>query len=135
MAIAFDAAIDDGIVVVTASGRDENAQQVIDYGDAVIELVVKAGVKLVLCDERKLEYALDTLGTYQAAKTIAAHAPKVGRVAIVCNPKFLEDAKFWETVAVNRALQVRVDTDIARAKYWLVTGRNWPETVEANDKD
>lgn len=135
MAITFDAAVDDGVLVITASGCDENAQQVIEYGESVIELVVKAGVKLVLCDERKLEYALNTLDTYEAAKTIAAHAPKVGRVAIVCNPKFLEDAKFWETVAVNRALQVRVVTDIARARYWLMTGRNWTETLEGRDKD
>ncbi|NTW54470.1 MAG: hypothetical protein HGB15_06890 [Chlorobaculum sp.] len=120
MAITFHSEIADGLLLITASGRDEDVQQVIDYGSAVIDLAVESGVTLILCDERNLEYALDTFDTFKSAQQIAEIAPKVIRVAIVCGAKFLEDGKFWETVAVNRALQVRVDTDIEQAKAWLV---------------
>jgi hypothetical protein len=119
MAITFQSEIADGLLLITASGRDENLQQVIDYGSAVINLALETNASFILCDERNLEYALDTFDSFESAQQIAELAPKVIRIAIVCGPKFLEDGKFWETVAVNRALQVRVDTDIDRAKAWL----------------
>ena len=114
--------MEDGLLVITASGRDESLQQVVDYGRAVIQLAVEKEVRRVLCDERNLEYALGMFDTFQAAKTIAECAPRVGRVAIVCGPKFLETGKFWETVAVNRHFHVRVDTDLDRARAWLMEG-------------
>jgi hypothetical protein len=119
MAISFHAEIANGVLLISASGRDENLQQVIDYGSAVIDLAIESGVTHILCDERNLEYALDTFDTFQSAQKIAELAPRLARIAIVCGPQFFKDGKFWETVAVNRALQVRVDTDIERAKEWL----------------
>jgi len=97
-------------------------QQVLDYGGSVVDLAIERGVTHVLCDERNLEYALGTIDTYHAAEMIAARAAGLARVAIVCRPEFLKDGKFWETVAVNRALQVRVDTDLTRAREWLLQG-------------
>jgi hypothetical protein len=120
MAITYQSEIKDGLLVITASGRDENLQEVIDYGCSVLDLAIKSDTKLILCDERNLEYALNAFDTLRAAQTIAERAPKVFRAAIVCGPKFLKDGKFWETVAVNRSLQVRVDTDMDRAREWLL---------------
>ena len=123
MAITYQAEMrEDGLLVITAAGRDENLQQVLDYGYSVIELAIEKKAKLILCDERNLEYALGTVDTFQAAQQIAERATKVARVAIVCGPNFLEDGKFWETVAVNRYLVVRVDTDFEKAKEWLLNG-------------
>lgn len=119
MAIIYQAGMEDGVLVIEASGRDDNARQVVDYGLAIINLAVKQDVTRILCDERALEYALDLLDTYQVARTIAERAPKVARIAIVCGVQSLEAGKFWETVAVNRSLQVRVDTDLANARAWL----------------
>lgn len=119
MAISFHTETVGELLLVTSSGCDEHVQQVIDYGTSVIDMAVKKGARYILCDERALEYTLDTFDTFQLAQIIADSAPKVLRVAIVCSPEFLEDGKFWETVAVNRALQVRIDTDIERAKSWL----------------
>lgn len=121
MAITFHAEIKDLLLVIEASGCDENLQQVIDYGCSVIDLAVNHGSRYILCDERNIEYALDTCDTFLLAQKIAECAQKIFRVAIVCGPKFLEDGKFWETVAVNRFLEVRVDTDMERAKEWLLS--------------
>lgn len=120
MAICFGVNYENGVLFITASGRDDNVQQVIDYGSSVIELAVRYGSKYILCDERDLEYTLDTFDNFESARKIAELAPKVVRIAIVCGAKFLDDGKFWETVAVNRALQVRFDTEMERARAWLL---------------
>lgn len=120
MAITYLSEMKNGLLSITAAGRDDTVQQVIDYGTAVIELAITYEAKLILCDERNLEYALGTFETFQAAELIAERAPKVARIAIVCKPEFLADGKFWETVAVNRLLRVRVDTDIDQVRNWLL---------------
>ena len=53
-------------------------------------------------------------------RIISTFAPDVARAAVVPNAKYVADAGFWETVAVNRGLSVRIfkDTDAARA--WLL---------------
>ncbi|MDX9724091.1 MAG: hypothetical protein RBU37_25310 [Myxococcota bacterium] len=122
MSIIFRTEVKDGVLLVTSSGRDDSLEDVLHYGFSVIETAVSAGVTRVLCDERALEYTLGTTATYQAAQLIAERAPNVARVAIVCAPSFLEKGKFWETVAVNRHLHVRVDVDAERAMEWLKKG-------------
>lgn len=119
MAITFQSRTEDGLLVVTAAGRDDNLQEVIDYGRAVMDLAAQAGQTHVLCDERNLVYTLDTVDTFHLAKNIAEHAPSVTRLAIVCRPQDFEDGKFWETVAVNRGLHARVFTDVLKARAWL----------------
>ncbi len=120
MTITFQAESNDGLLVVTASGQDDNPQQVIAYGSAVIDLAIQHQASRILCDERNLEYRLGTIDTFQAAEAIAARAPKVGRAAIVCRPSNFEDGKFWETVAVNRGLAVRFFIDIDKARVWVL---------------
>jgi hypothetical protein len=53
-------------------------------------------------------------------------APKVARIAIVCKPKHIEAGDFWETVAVNRGLQVHLFTDIDDAHSWLINNGTSP---------
>lgn len=120
MAITYQSEMKEGLLTITASGRDDNSQQVIDYGTSIINLAVLYDARLILCDERNLDYALGTFETFEAAKTIAKLAPKVARIAVLCKPEFLNDGKFWETVAVNRGLQVRMDIDLDRAQKWLM---------------
>jgi hypothetical protein len=120
MSITFKSEFVDGMLCTTATGRDDDLQQVIDYGTAIIDLANECGARLILCDETKLVYTLGTFDTFQLAQTIAERTKNIVRVAIVCSPDFLEDGKFWETVALNRFLQVRVDTDIERARAWLL---------------
>lgn len=122
MAIAYRMTVKDGVLLVHASGRDESEEEVKQYGMAVIEKAVSSGVGRVLCDERALEYAIGTLSSYEAAKFIADAAPGVCRVAIVCSARNAGDGAFWENVAVNRGLNVRVTTDYAMAKAWVEEG-------------
>ncbi|MCX6358565.1 MAG: hypothetical protein NT029_02060 [Armatimonadetes bacterium] len=40
-------------------------------------------------------------------------------MAIVCDPRYADDAHFWETVAVNRGLTVRMFPLEEAARAWL----------------
>jgi hypothetical protein len=120
VAIEFTTSCEDNLLIVKARGIDENADQVRQYGLAVISECLKQGATCVLCDERELRYRLKTFDTYQVAEFLAEQAPRVVRAAIVCDPRDIDDAMFWENVAVNRGLQVKVFKDIAGAKAWLM---------------
>ncbi len=119
MAIHYTVTVNGDTLVVTASGFDENAAEVQEYGLAIIRACLQGDVVKVLCNELDLEYRLGTVDTYQAAAFISAHAPRVGQVAIVSNPKYTEDALFPEDVAVNRGLTVRVFKSVDAATRWL----------------
>jgi hypothetical protein len=119
MSISYEISVTDGVMHVKASGVDDGPEEVKKYGLALIAEAVSRGGTKVLCDERELKYALDTLGTFESAKYIADLIPKLARVVIVCHPRYLKDGKFWETVAVNRGVQVRFTTDIEDAWKWI----------------
>lgn len=107
------------MLVIHASGFDENLEEVQQYGMSIIEACGQYNVTHVLCDETDLEYRLSVIDTFQSAQFIAEQAPVIAKVALVCSEKFIADASFWETVAVNRGLTVRVFKKVEDARYWL----------------
>jgi len=119
MPIHYTITVADNTLLVTASGFDESLAQVQQYGMAIIDACKQSGATRILCNEVDLEYRLDTVDTFRAAEFIAANAPRVGRIALVCNPRHLVDARFFEDVAVNRGLLVRVFKDLDVARHWL----------------
>ncbi|MCC7492060.1 MAG: hypothetical protein IT204_06945 [Fimbriimonadaceae bacterium] len=119
MAIRHRVEVAGDLLLVTASGYDESLAEVQAYGLAVIEAALAHGCRRVLCDERQLEYRLGTVDTYQAAAFLAEQAPALGRAALVCAPECAPDAAFWETVAVNRGLQVRAFQSLTDAQAWI----------------
>lgn len=119
MAIDFSATVEGDTLVVQTKGFDESLEQVLEYGLAIIRLCLKHGVTRVLCDERDLSYRLHTNDIYASAAFIAEQAPHLHRVAIVCDPQSIVDALFWETVAVNRGLKVKMFKELDAARDWL----------------
>lgn len=119
MSIQYTITIEDNTLFVTASGFDETLAEVEQYGLAIINAAIAGGVTRILCNEIDLEYRLDTLDTYRAAEFIAEHAPRVAKVALVCAPQYMADARFWEDVAVNRGLLVCAFKDLPSATQWL----------------
>ena len=119
MVITFNTRMEDGILVIESSGFDESLKEVLDYGMAVYQTAIMNKCNRILCDETKLEYRLNTLETFKSAEFISESVPSLARVALVCKPENINDASFWETVAVNRGLQVRVFTDSEKARKWV----------------
>lgn len=119
MAISYTVQVDGDTLYVKTQGSDDNVEEVVQYGLAIIQAAQAAGCRHVRCDELALTYRLGTFDTFTVAETLSRHAPHVARVAIVCNPRYLPDAEFWETVAVNRGLTVRVFSQRTNAEAWL----------------
>lgn len=109
-------------LLVVAAGRDESLDEVMAYGKSVVDRAAAEGCTRILCDERRLEYALETFDTYEYGQFLAKYAPKVGRTAIVCDPAQLGAGAFWEDVVVNRGLHVRMFVDVDAARAWLDKG-------------
>lgn len=119
MAIRHRLHVEGELLRVVANGRDENLADVMAYALAVIQGAREHGCTRVLCDERQMEYGLDTVDTFKLAEFTAAHAPRVAKVALVFPPRQQQDALFWETVVKNRGLQVRVFPTLELAEAWL----------------
>ena len=73
----------------------------------------------IICDESDLIYSLDTYDTYQLAEMLSKSVPLLLKVALICNIDQVDDAEFWETVAVNRMVTVRVFKDKKSAEQWI----------------
>ncbi|MBI5297190.1 MAG: hypothetical protein HY869_17065 [Chloroflexi bacterium] len=122
MAIHYSIKLEGDLLLVDAWGFDENLEEVQAYGQAIIQACLEGGCARVLCNESNLEYRLSTFDIFQSAESIAARVHKPVKTAIVCNEKFITDAQFWETVAVNRGMTVRFFKDMDTARRWLGEG-------------
>lgn len=104
---------------VVAHGKDDNLEDAMNYGMAVIQAAKENSSKKILCDERNLVYNISVIDTYQLAETASRYASKIQQIAIVSNPKNSKDGKFYETVASNRGLRIKMFLDYNEAIEWL----------------
>lgn len=119
MAIQYNFQIEKDCLHVKTTGKDESLEQVLAYSQALLAKALESNCTKVLCDERKLEYQLSVLETFQLAEKASELIPKVAQIAIVCHSKYLDDGKFYENVTSNRGLIVRVTNDYEDAANWL----------------
>jgi hypothetical protein len=119
MSIRYSIHTDGDLLRVVASGKDDDLNDVNTYGSAVVAAAQSTGCRRVLCDERDLQYSIGTIDIYESAEFMAQQARWVMQVAIVAPAGYEDDADFWETVAVNRGLRVRMFRRIEDAERWL----------------
>ncbi|MBK9359206.1 MAG: hypothetical protein IPN08_17820 [Bacteroidales bacterium] len=119
MGIAYNFVVENELLRVKASGKDGNLDEVKAYGMSIIKAALDHGSEKVLCDESGLEYTLGTIDTFESARYISEYAPKIARIAIVCRSEDYDAAVFWQTVAVNRGLLVKVFNRVDIAEEWL----------------
>jgi hypothetical protein len=119
MAINYQFTVKDDILIVEASGEDDGLEEVMAYAKAIINEGIKHQCTKIICDERNLIYRLSTSETYELAKNTAFAAPKIASTAVVTHPEFKEIIEFWETVAFNRGLNIKVFFTIEDAMQWL----------------
>lgn len=121
MAIHYSFEMQSDYLLVKAWGMDEDLEEVKRYGEAVIQAAVQHNCTRVLCDETELVYRLELAETFFSAEHISKLVPSLHRVAIVTQASQLEVGKFWEDVAVNRGLYVRMYTSLDEARKWLLS--------------
>jgi hypothetical protein len=119
MSIQYEAKKDGDILRIRAWGRDESLKDVIIYGSNVLSECLKHDVTRVISDERELEYRIDTVEIYELAKIYAELDGIIEKVAFVCSPEFLADARFMENAAKNRGLIYRAFDNYNAADRWI----------------
>ena len=119
MAITYNLKQEGKVLFVSASGMDDTVEEVKQYAHTVASTAEELKCTGILCDERNLKYRLGTLDTFDLARFVAKIAPSMAKIAIVCSPEDQGDAAFFETVAVNRGLEVKSFVDYERARAWL----------------
>jgi hypothetical protein len=74
----------------------------------------------LLLEMRLTGSRLGTLGIYRVISDRSADGARLRRLAYVEDPlDHVEEARFAETVAVNRAVNVRLFKDVSEAARWL----------------
>lgn len=119
MAIEYSTKIHDDVLVVTSKGFDENLEEVKQFNMELLEKAMACGCSKVISDERLLEYRISTIDTHELAEFVSQHVPFIARVAIVPDPRFMEDARFYEDTIVNRGLTVKTFEKIEDAFAWM----------------
>jgi len=119
MAIQNHSIQEGDLLVITASGTAESLQDLLDYSTFVLKEIQRGSCARILLDVAQVEYRLGTMDVFKAAEFTARSASNVKRVALVYDPARIRDAKFWETVVVNRGMDASVFKNHTAARRWL----------------
>lgn len=120
MAIHAEFTIKGKLLVVKASGIDEGLDEAIRYSVSVFNYAMENNIQEIFCDECDLKYNLTDVETFD----LAANASKVAtgkrlRVAILCHEQASEAGMFFENVARNRGLFIKVSANRNQLAEWL----------------
>jgi len=119
MSIKYTIKHDNDILKVKSAGKCVDLSELKEYIKALHEATMSSGLTKVLVDETKLEYSLSTIQSYDSGSFVAQTVPSSVRIAVVCRQEGWEEAKFWETVAVNRGARVKTFIDLRDAEKWI----------------
>ncbi len=124
--MAYDLKIEvkDDVLWVTATGT-RSPETILAMSKDILAACVEKGLKKVLIDVLALEGRLSAMSAYEIP---AKHFPQmrdrsvITHCAIVDLMEFEDRDKFFENVAANRGLMLRIFSDTDEAIAWLKTG-------------
>jgi hypothetical protein len=119
MAISYNFQVEDKLLKVIAQGKDESLNEVEGYGIAILRQSIQNNCTHILCDERKLEYALSVKETFVLADEASRLSTDLQQIAIVCSHKNLHEGQIYEAVAKHGGLKVMVTANMNQAMEWL----------------
>lgn len=119
MPIKYTMKQDNDILKVASEGVCDNFTELKEYLKALHDATMSAGLTKILVDETELEYSLSTTQSYESGSYVAETVPCTVKIAVVCRQEGWEEAKFWETVAVNRGAGVKIFLDLEDAEKWI----------------
>jgi hypothetical protein len=98
---------------------DRTPENVMRYFKEVHEACVAYGVRDVLLEMSFTGPSLDTVSIFRIISQRSPEAVVFRRIAYVDRTEKLDKARFAETIAVNRNVNVRLFPDIEEAERWL----------------
>ena len=119
MSINFDFEVNGEVLTITAHGQDDSRDHMIEFADSILNLAKDHQVDKILCDERDLIFNLSTTDTFELAEYASRSARMIDKIAVVVSKETLEQGAFYETVASNRGLIIRVTDNYSEAVDWL----------------
>ena len=119
LVISFEIKEESGMMKVRSTGTCENLEQLKEYVLAMHEFASTNDLPKALVDEAELEFKLSTIQTHESGRFVANLASFDVKIAVAIRKEDWDEAKFWETVVVNRGLKVKIFTDIEKAEEWL----------------
>jgi len=107
-------------IIATAVGELNEAVYLLMRKE-IVDSIKTCNAKHILIDIRNAIVHASVMEIYQFAESSLKMFPLGFRYAVVYSEKTMseDDAKFGETVALNRGGQVQVFRDISKAKKWL----------------
>jgi len=108
------------ILVVESTGYYANKGEIVEQIQSIMDVCEQKGVRLLLGDDRNLEYRLSLFAVFEGAEFISLFRQLNLRVAVLPHPDFAEKGAFFEDSAVNRGFQIRFFRDEKLAREWLL---------------
>jgi len=105
---------------VVSAGACEDLNQLKEYVLAIHNATISSGQERVLVDETQLEYKLSTLNSFDSGRFVSSIGPKPKKLAVLCKLEGWNGTRFWETVAVNRGVPVKIFRDQDSAEKWIL---------------
>lgn len=119
MSLDYTFEVEGDLLIVRTSGYDDDINEAVAYGEAIIKNCVEKQCSRLLVDESGVTDVLDIVSQYQMVQRLRPLIPYQLSVAIVANPEHYQDTSFGSMVAENRGINVRVFTAIEDAMEWL----------------
>ena len=119
MPLDFSIEVDGDQLLVTTSGFDDNVDEAVSYGEAIIGSCIENKCSKMLVDESKMTAVLDPVNQYQMVQRLKSLIPYELSIALVANMEHYEDTSFGGMVAENRGVNIRIFTSVEAALVWL----------------
>lgn len=120
MAIDYRIEQQERYLFVKASGFAESLEEHMAYAHAAYHAMIKTDLRLILVDEKELEYRLGTYDVFELAQDLVNTFEHSARIAVVLHPDNTRDARFFEDVVSNRGLLLRYFATFEDAESWLI---------------
>ena len=108
-------------LLVTSNGGSDDLAVISDYAREITNICKQQSYSAMLVDERDREYMLnEVLDLYKLANFFRTLNVTDIRIAIICQPQYLEQIRYFEKTTHDRGMKIKFFLDPDSAKRWLL---------------
>jgi hypothetical protein len=108
-------------LLVKSNGGSDDLAVNSDYARDITDICKQQGYSAMLIDERDREYMLnEVLDLYKLANFFQTLNVSNIRMAIVCQPQYLEQIRYFEKTTHDHGMNIKFFLDPDSAKRWLL---------------
>ena len=106
-------------LLVTTRGFDDDINEAVSYGEAIIGSCLENKCSRILVDESEVTSVLDHVSQYEMVQRLKSLIPYDLSIALVASREHYQDTSFGGMVAENRGVNIRIFTSVETALEWL----------------